>query len=109
MPPTSRAGRSVPDDISSRQFKTLWFDDDLDGDLLVADKPKSTDKPAPYRLKGANDLYGPDRDASNPEDGVRTTGNVNQIWQSIVDDDNDPTTRSTSARLTWTGALDEER
>ena len=77
--------------LSSHQFKTLWFDDDLDGDFLTADKPKATDKPAAYRLKGANDLYGPDRDATNPVDGDRATGNVNQIWQMVIDDDNDPT------------------
>ena len=71
-----------PGEISGRQFKTLWFDDDLDGDLLVADKPKSTDKPTPFVLKGANDLYN--------EADCRMT-NVTQIWQELIDDDNDPT------------------
>ena len=84
-----------PDEgLEARQFKTLWFDDDLDSDFLTADKPKSTDKAAAYRLKGANDLYGPDRGETlegDRVDGVRATGNVNQIWQMVIDDDNDPT------------------
>ena len=78
---------------ASRQFKTLWFDDDLDGDLKV----KITDKnPLPYRFKGANDLYGPDRGRAEQhsfreDGGVRDTDNVNQIWQMVIDEDNDPT------------------
>ena len=50
-----------------RQFKTLWFDDDLDGDLLGRGRePKRGDKPPIHAgLKGKlNDIYA-DRDASN--------------------------------------------
>ena len=80
-------GTTDDEGLNARQFKTLWFDDDLDGDLKV----KATDKdPLAYRLKGANDLYGPAR-GDTPVNGVRATGNVTQIWQEIIDDDNDPT------------------
>ena len=79
-----KVGPAAP---SSRQFKTLWFDDDLDGDFLVPDKPKSTDKAVPWMLKGANDLYGADGDG----EGGEPMDNVRRIWQSIVDEDNDPT------------------
>ena len=69
----------------------LWFDDDLDGDLKV----KATDKdPTPFVLKGANDLY----------NEAEVTTNVNQIWQTIIDDDNDPT--SDFGKVDLVGALD---
>ena len=75
--------------LKARQFKTLWFDDDLDGDFKLKAKDKN---PSPYRPMGANDLYGPDAGfAETPTFGARTTGNVNQIWQMVVDEDNDPT------------------
>jgi hypothetical protein len=67
-----------PGDLDGHRFKTLWFDDDLDGDFLVEDDDKDL---TAFVLKGANDLY--------DEAGVTT--NVTQIWQSIVDKDNDPT------------------
>ena len=35
-----RRTADAPDGLEARQFKTLWFDDDLDGDLKV----KATDK-----------------------------------------------------------------
>ena len=67
-----------PGDISGRQFKTLWFDDDLDGDLKVKDTDKG---PTPFVAKGANDLY----------DQAEVEGNLIRISQSIIDDDKDPT------------------
>ena len=70
-----------PGTLNGRQFKTLWFDDDLDGDFLTADKPKSTDKPAPFVRGGANDLY---NEAEVPGNGI-------QIFQRFIDEDNDPT------------------
>ena len=81
--------------LEARQFKTLWFDDDLDGDLKV----KGSDKnPTAFARQGANDLYG----VLGPgtDDGrTRTDDNVNYIWQGR----STPTTirRATSARLTW--------
>ena len=70
--------------LSGRQFKTLWFDDDLDNDLKV----KATDKkPTAFVREGANDLY----EEATDTDTDTTFGNVTYVWQTLVDDDNDPT------------------
>ena len=82
-----------PGDISGRQFKTLWFDDDLDGDLKVKDTDKD---PTPFMLKGANDLY----------NEAEVTTNVTQIWQTLIDDDNDLT--SDFGKVDLEGALDDD-
>ena len=59
---------------SGRQFKTLWFDDNLDDKL----PKKGTSAFKPGR-KGLNDLY----------DANGNTGNIKTIWKSLLDDDGD--------------------
>ena len=60
--------------VSGRQFKTLWFDDNLDDKLP---KPGTSGfKPGP---KGLNDIY----------DANGNTGNLKAIWKSLLDDDGD--------------------
>ena len=56
------------------QFKTLWFDDNLDGKL----PKKGTSAFAPG-AKGLNDIY----------DANGNTGNLKTIWKSLLDDDGD--------------------
>ena len=60
--------------VSGRQFKTLWFDDNLDGKLPA----KGTSAFAPG-AKGLNDLYNQNKDAAN----------LTSIWMSLLDDDGD--------------------
>ena len=63
---------SLKKGVSGRQFKTLWFDDNLDGKL-----PKvASAKPG---AKGLNDLY----------DANGNAGNLKSIWMSLLDDDGD--------------------
>ena len=59
---------------AGHQFKTLWFDDNLDGKL----PKKGTSAFAPGE-KGLNDLY----------DANGNPGNLKTIWKSLLDDDND--------------------
>ena len=61
---------------SGHQFKTLWFDDNLDGKL----PKKGTSAFAPG-AKGLNDIY----------DANGNTGNLTSIWKSLLDDDGDLT------------------
>ena len=56
------------------QFKTLWFDDNLDGKL----PKKGTSAFAPG-AKGLNDIY----------DANGNTGNLKTIWKTLLDDDGD--------------------
>ena len=44
---------------------------------------------------------------NTPVDGVRETGNVNQIWQMIIDEDNDPT--SDFGKVDLVSAKDDRR
>ena len=62
----------VPGATTDR-FKTLWFDDDLNG--KIRDSKADTTRGE----GGPNDLYGGDVD-----------DNITTVWQSLVDDDNDP-------------------
>ena len=59
---------------SGQQFKTLWFDDNLDGKLPK--KGTSAFKPG---AKGLNDIY----------DANGNTGNIKTIWKTLLDDDGD--------------------
>jgi len=59
---------------SGQQFKTLWFDDNLDGKLPK--KGTSAFKPG---AKGLNDIY----------DANGNTGNIKTIWKSLLDADGD--------------------
>ena len=78
----------VDEGLEARQFKTLWFDDDLDGDLKV----KGTDKdPTAFALKGANDLYGPARGDTPEGDGGPGDGQRQPDLAGVIDEDNDPT------------------
>ena len=64
---------------SSYRFKTLWFDDNLDGKLPKKGTPAFT-----YGRGMLNDLYDESEDAV---DGP--TDNVTVIWQSVLDKDGD--------------------
>ena len=63
---------------SSYRFKTLWFDDNLDGKL-----PKAGTSAFTYGREMLNDIYG---DASGE---ANFANNVQVIWQSLLDDDGD--------------------
>ena len=79
LPRTIRTPRRLLRGSLSRQFKTLWFDDDLDTDLKVKATHESDRQGRGLRAsEGANDLYGPDRTATT-DVGTRTraTHNVN--------------------------------
>ena len=58
----------------SYRFKTLWFDDNLDGKLPKKGTPAFT-----YGREGLNDIY----NEGTPAD------NVTVIWQSVLDKDGD--------------------
>ena len=63
---------------TSYRFKTLWFDDNLDGKLPKAGTPAFT-----YGREMLNDIYG---DASTE---ANFANNVQVIWQSLLDKDGD--------------------
>jgi hypothetical protein len=66
--------RVAPKSASSERFKTLWFDDNLDGKL-----PKKGTSTFAYGLKMLNDLY----------DTHGNEANIKAIWQSVLDKDGD--------------------
>ena len=73
------AWRSGPRSASSYRFKTLWFDDNLDGKL-----PKKGTAAFTYGLGKLNDLY--DENGGN---AMGPDNNVTMIWQSVLDKDGD--------------------
>ena len=60
------------------RFKTVWFDDDLDGKIR---KLASDTQPGPG---GPNDLY------EDNTDGTTVDGNITTVWRSVHDADSDP-------------------
>jgi len=69
--------------VTGRQFKSLWFDDNLDDKLPKAGAPGT----APGR-KGLNDLY--DANQNRGSDATATTDdNLKVIWKSLLDLDGD--------------------
>ena len=68
---------------STRQFKTLWFDDDGD-ELLTTEKVKAGARHTMRGMGFLNDLYA--AAGNNP-----ATENILTIWRSLVDEDDDPT------------------
>ena len=66
---------------SMDRFKTLWFDDDLDGKIRKSDSHNTP------RMGGPNDLYDL---AETTASADNITANITVIWKSLVDKDNDP-------------------
>ena len=66
---------------SMDRFKTVWFDDDLDGKIR---KSSSDSTPG---MGGPNDLYDLAETTASDEN---KTANITVIWKSLVDRDHDP-------------------
>ena len=73
--------QATPEDPTADVFKTLWFDDDLDGNIKgEAADGKFTDQAA--GMGGFNDLY-----EAHP---AREGANLQMIWGHLLDEDDDP-------------------
>ena len=71
------AGEAPP---ASRQFKTLWFDDNFDGDF-TDEKIKAGARATERGPKKLNDIYNAHENGDN----------ITTFWMSLVDEDADPT------------------
>ena len=80
---------------SPDRFRTLWFDDNLntkirkDSNASFERPMQGADGEVPAHANGLHDLYNSNDDPATA-DTNEDEGNIEAIWQMVIDEDGDP-------------------